>query len=278
MTQPEVQLLLISSGRQICQQEERWGERSEVGTLNPGFVAGYMTKIPQEWQSVFGGTALTGNCCLSIISRTSLGPAAFSFNPADIGNKNPVPAIPLVYYPIDHPTLGTWGGNGSPNPIYNMGTTVNGIVFPKGSRSVLFLGSTGLGIPCYGEGTSNPNLDGKPVPGESGVIYCYDPNNGSKGCHAYPYAAYVWAYDAMDLAAVKNGQKNPWDIRPYATWPLNSIGSSVKGAAYDPATGRIYISVGFEDGTQPLMRIFNVNVAGGGDTTPPRAPERLRAK
>jgi hypothetical protein len=195
-----------------------------------------------------------------------------------VGNGNPVPAIPLVYYPIDHSTLGAWEGNGVPNPIYNMATSVNGIVSPQGSRSVLFFGSTGMGRPCYGEGADDPALDAKPVPGEPGVIYCYDPDNGSKGCHAYPYAAYVWAYDANDLGAVRNGQKNPWDIRPYATWPLNSIGSSVKGAAYDPAARLIYISVGFEDGTQPLIRVFKVNATSGGDITPPGAPTGLRVE
>ena len=41
-----------------------------VGTAGEGFVSGYMTQIPTEWQSLFGGPALTGNCCLSIISRT----------------------------------------------------------------------------------------------------------------------------------------------------------------------------------------------------------------
>jgi hypothetical protein len=247
-----------------------------VGTIGPRFIAGYMTQIPQEWQSAFGGPAVTGQCCLSIISTTSLGPAAFVFNPADVGSKNPVPTTPLVFYPIDHPTLGTWEGNGTPNPIYNMTTGIRGMAFPQGTRSVLFFGTTGLGVSCYGAGTSDLSLDRKPVPGESGVIYCYDPDNGSKGCHAYPYGNYVWAYDANDLISVKNGQKNPWDVLPYATWSLNSTGSGVNGAAYDPSTGRIYLSVGFEDGTMPLIHVFKVNVAGQGDTTPPSAPKGLK--
>ena len=46
---------------------------------NPAFVDGYMAEIPPEWQSQFGGPALTGNCCLSIISRTSLGAGGFGF-------------------------------------------------------------------------------------------------------------------------------------------------------------------------------------------------------
>ncbi|MFH0825588.1 MAG: hypothetical protein V2B18_22770, partial [Pseudomonadota bacterium] len=52
---------------------------------NPAFIDGYMTEIPPEWTSKFGGPALTGNCCLSIISRTSLGPAASVFDPDDLG-------------------------------------------------------------------------------------------------------------------------------------------------------------------------------------------------
>ena len=250
----------------------------KVGDVGPRFVAGYITPIPSEWQSAFGGPALTGQCCLSVISTTSLGPATFVFNPADLGSKNPVPATALVEYPMDHPTLGTWEGNGTSNPLYNMGTTVRGLVFPQGTRSVLFFGTTGLGIPCYGEGTGDQSLDRKPVPGESGVIYCYDPENNSKGCHVYPYSAYVWAYDVNDLIAVKNGQKNAWDVKPYASWQMTSLGDRIMGAAYDPATGRIYLSVGFEDGSQPLIRVFTVNLAGGGDTTSPAAPRGLRVR
>jgi hypothetical protein len=251
-----------------------------VGTIGPRYVAGYMAPVPQDWQSAFGSPALTGQCCLSIISTTSQGPAVFGFNPADLGSKNPIPATPLVEYPPEHPTLGAWGGNGTPNPVYNMSTAVRGLVFPQGTRSVLFFGSTGLGVPCYGAGTSDPSLDRQPVPGESGVIYCYDPDNRSKGCHAYPYGAFVWAYDANDLLAVKNGQKNPWEVTPYATWSPNfpTGGYQVNGAAYDPSTGRIYVAVMWEDGSMPLIHVLKVNVPGGGDTTPPSAPRNLRTR
>ena len=34
-----------------------------------GFLLGYMGTIPAEWQGLFGGLALTGNCCLSIINH-----------------------------------------------------------------------------------------------------------------------------------------------------------------------------------------------------------------
>src|SRR2546430_1948222 len=81
-----------------------------------------------EWQSAFGGAALTGQCCIPVTGRTSLGPAAFVFTPADVGVKTPVPATALVYYPITHPTLGQWNGTWSPTSglYYNGNTVIKG--------------------------------------------------------------------------------------------------------------------------------------------------------
>src|SRR5262249_50917062 len=74
-----------------------------VGPLGAGFYSGYFGLVPEEWQSALGGPVLTGNCCLSIISRTSFGPAAFAIDPTSIENRQS--AAPLVYYPSHHPTL-----------------------------------------------------------------------------------------------------------------------------------------------------------------------------
>jgi hypothetical protein len=200
----------FSSGQTLSTMGDFKG-MDKMGDMDPGYYAGYMTQIPPEWQGALGGPALTGQSCVPGPYRTSMGPAAFVFNPDDLGVKNPVPATPLLYYSQAHPTLGTWEGNGQPNPLYNMGTTISGVVFPQGTRSVLYSGYTGLGTPCYGCG-------GSTNPGGDCTEWCYDPDNSSKGTHAYPYSAFVWAYDANDLVAVKNGQKNPWDIVPYASW------------------------------------------------------------
>ena len=56
-----------------------------VGTLNPGYYGGWITPVPTAaWKTMLGGPYLTGNCCLSIISRTSSGPAAFVFDPTKL--------------------------------------------------------------------------------------------------------------------------------------------------------------------------------------------------
>ncbi len=244
------------------------GEKPAVP--NPAFVDGYMTWIPEKWQSRFEGPALTGNCCLSIIGRTSSGPAVSVFDPGKLGRENPVEATPVLGYPIDHQTLGTYGDT-DPNALYNGSMAINGLVFPEGSRSVLFFGRRGRGEFCYGEGVSDPNLHMTHCDSNyPTVLCCYDPVNGSKGGHSYPYVYLVLAYDALDLLAVKKGESNMWDIQPYGVWeltlPFANDNPLILGVAYDPASQKIYISQDGGDtpgccGHLPLIHVYHFNLA-----------------
>lgn len=222
----------------------------KVGAVGAGFVSGYMTHSHD-------GTALTGNCCLSIISRTSYGPAAFSFNPGDIGAINPVPANPLVYYSSTNHTLGDWNQQ---SDYFNGTTKITGVVFPVGTRSVLFLGRHGIGPWCYGPGTWDKALDGTMSPG--GQLYCYDPVSSSTGNHAYPYVYQVWAYNADDFQ-----KGNPWDVKPYAIWrpilPFRHSNAQLGGVAHDPATNRIYVFQSYASSNgQGVVYVFKVSVSG----------------
>jgi hypothetical protein len=234
-----------------------------VGPLGAGFYSGYMGLIPTEWQAKLGGPALTGNGGLGIISRTSYGPAAFAFDPSAMNSDG---AKALVYYPSDHTTLGPWSGA---SQYYSGSDTINGIVLPKGTSSILFFGRHG-GSFCYGTGTSDQSKAGQQV--GDGSTYCYDPDNGSKGVHGYPYSSFVWAYDANDLAAVRTGAKQPWDVVPYAGWSLSGMGANVGGAAYDPATNRIYVSERGGDGDRPKIHVFTVTNATTGPSPTPTGP------
>ena len=231
-----------------------------VGSAGAGFVSGFMATIPPKWRRPLGGPALTGNCCIPIISRTSFGPAAFSFDPGRLRGaaSRRVPARPLVYYPQQHPTIGVWDGSWDPahGVFFGGGTTIRGVVFPRGSRSVLFFGTQGVGEFCYGEGTDQRDLAGSPTP--DGSTWCYDPDGSSKGTHAYPYEAQVWAYDARALRAVRRGRKKPWQVKPYATWKLAlPFGSGqIGGAAYDARKGLIYVSQQYGNGTDPVIHVF----------------------
>ncbi len=238
---------------------------SGVGT-RAGWVSAYMGVVPQAWRAALGGPAFTGNCCIAIVGRTSLGPAVSTFDPADVGVKNPVPDTPLLYYDLAHPTLGTWS---SSSPLYNGTAKMGGVVMPEGSRSVLFFGRIGSRF-GYGVGTKDLALDGDIV-GSGPDHYWYDLEDQSKGTHGYPYRYQVWAYDANDLAAVKAGAMKPWEPKPYAVWelkfPTASPFTRIMGVAYDPTTQRIFVSQaraaklpGGTDAKMPVIHVFTVNI------------------
>ena len=233
-----------------------------IGPLYPGFVSGYMTLVPSEWQSLLGGPALTGNCCLNVISEQSSGPSLSVFDPASLSGAAAVNSTELVGYPIQNPlaaynstftqSTASDGGTVANGNYFNGTTRVTGVVFPPGTRSVLFFGKQGMGNFCYGQGTTDQAIVGQEADGPSD-LWCYDPAGSAKGTHAYPYEFEVWAYDANDLLQVKEGNEEPYQIRPYAVWTLNppinpDNNRHLDGAAYDPATNRLFVAQQCGDG------------------------------
>ncbi len=235
----------------------------QVGeTGKAGFVAGYMATVPPEWREALGGPAVTGQCCISIISRTSFGPGLFAWNPADLGRRDPLPATPLLYYPQQHPTLGRWDGT---SDTYGGTTDVAGVAMIGGTTTVLFAGRNGTGAYCYGQGTADARKANERGP--NGEKYCYDPTSTDKGQHAFPYRLQFWAYDVNDLAAVRAGDRNPWDVRPYAVWPfeLPPFGDPfprLGAISYDATHRRLFMTqlFGEKDGyaRRPIFHVFTV--------------------
>jgi hypothetical protein len=218
-----------------------------VGTLNPGFYGGNMANIPGAFQASLKGQAVTGQCCLAIVGRTSYGPSAFAFDPSKLGTVNPTPVVPLLYYPSTNP-LQQWQASNTNQ--YNGSSEMAGSLIPEGTRSLLFIGRQGTGPFCYRCGTPDP--------------YCRG------DVHAPPYQVQVWAYDLNDLTAVAKGRKQPWQPRPYAIWALtgNTAGSplpfftscmSVRGLAYDATSQRLWIAAqGADDGARPVIHEFHM--------------------
>ena len=223
------------------------GERAVKGMVRvgpsgkTGLVAGYMAAVPPEWQSRLGGPAVTGQCCIPIVSRTSYGPAAFAFDPADVTAHRNAAAHPLLYYTSDHQTLGKWEGS---NPTYGGTMQVGGLALIAGTRTALFVGRNGLGPFCYGGGTADESK--AKVRGPDGETYCFDPTTSDKGQHAYPYRYQMWAYDLNELAQVRAGKRDPWEVKPYGVWPFElptpEPGVRIGGVAYDPARQRLFIA------------------------------------
>jgi hypothetical protein len=215
-----------------------------------GFVAGYMAAIPTVWQALLGGPALSGQCCIPIASRTSYGPNAYVFNPDQLAVVDPVPNTVLLNYPQGHVQPdGDWASDYT--TFFNLSTQMGGMLIPTGTRTLLYVGRQGIGKKCYRCSDIDPFAPG-------------DAN------HAPPYRIQVWAYDLNDLAAVKAGTSQPWDLRPYAIWPLTQNllpllphwkpTMHVRGFAADPASGRFWIVAPFADGDGPVIHQFHIDL------------------
>jgi hypothetical protein len=235
----------------------------KVGNDYPGWVGIYMTEIPAEWRSLLGGPALTGGCCLSITSLHSNGPAVSVFDPTTIGSAT-APATALVGYPLASPLGGSYDKKSS---YFNLATKIKGVIFPSGTRSVLFFGRQGTGEYCYGDGAP-----------------CGDPSDLYKGTHAYPYVYQIWAYDANDLLAVKQGSKSRSSVQPYALWnytlPTENKQSThlIGGATYDAKNQLIYIAQECAD-TNCMSIIHAFKVQGGAPAAAgPKPPTAVSAQ
>ena len=231
------------------------GGMYRVGDRGGGYVGGYMAKVPAEWQEALGTSYITGQAGLSIISRTSVGPAAFGFNPNQLGDSA-APATPLVYYPLAH----RLAPESTQNPWFNTTTEIKGVVIPEGTDSMLFIGSHGTGPWWDGEADQDGN---------------YDEHRPSKGPHAPDYVYQVWAYNLHDLAAVKNGEMQPWEVQPYDVWdfdlPYFEGSKHIGGVAYDSASGQLFVSQQFGQGDYPVIHAVQVGT-GSGEVTPPPPP------
>jgi hypothetical protein len=268
-----------------------------MGALSQDMYGGYAAPVPNEWQGSLGAKVVAGNGPWSIISVNSCGPGLHTVDADTLITKPPtstnLKSTSLAYYPESNQQLGAWNNNdpgqvvnGVPVPnitvddpfgrtvpvgrggpswtiTYGGGmTSARGVLLAEGTRTALFFGRKGLGPFCYGEGTTDPSLNNKPVPGTNGeVVYCYDPDSNSKGGHGYPYSAFVWAYDMNDYVAAKRGSKSPWLVFPYAGWTMKFDGFG--GVAWDPKTRLVYVSEpGADPGggyfSGPLIHVFHV--------------------
>ena len=229
-----------------------------------GYVSGFMALIPSAWQLKLGGQIATGQCCIPIVSRTSYGPSAFAFDPTKIAKGAAVHASSLLYYDGEHQTIGEWNNISVPNVVYNQSTEIHGFAIIEGTRTALYIGRNGTGVPCYGNGTGDKTKVG--MVGPDGAVWCYDLEDFSKGTHAWPYRYQIWAYDLNDWAAVKAGKKRPWQIVPYGVWPLKlpTAVNEVRlgGAGYDAERQLLYVSQRLaevaDQSYRPIMHVLKV--------------------
>ncbi|MEZ5291479.1 MAG: fibronectin type III domain-containing protein [Vicinamibacterales bacterium] len=210
-----------------------------AGSVSPGMVKSEMAPVPPEWRAMLGGPAISSAGYTSIISRASYGASVSVFDPAQV-TANGFPMKMLLGCPHSIPSCITYGTPTSNN--YNGSELSGGVFIVPGTRTLVQVERESSGPTCYGYTTHDPALHGQPY---LDAVYCYslsDPLN-QKGPKGYPYRLVAKLYDLNELVLVKQGQKNPWDIRQYATvdLPGSSAGEFVKAGAYNPVRGEYYL-------------------------------------
>ncbi len=201
-----------------------------------GHTSGWISEIPQVWQGLLGGTHISGQSSgIPIISRTSVGPSAFAFSPAEALSDCEDPGIPtvrLLDFSLDEPLASDLYNSTGENDIWtHLSRATYGLIVP-GTRTYLTVGFSGghqSGV-CYKCTQDNGNLCGG---------YCAP--------EAADYAQYYWLWDLNDLLAVKNGQMESYDVRPYDYGPwstaFDSGSRAIGGGAFDEENGILYLSI-----------------------------------
>lgn len=238
-----------------------------AANIPPGIVAGGMGAVPPDWRGALGAAALSGLGGISIISRSSFGPALVGFNPADVGGSNA--ATWFVGYPDAHQTLGPHASAGT---YWGQAATYGGIGWLPGTRSPFVVANLPRTF-CYGAGTTDRTMQGKPT--GTGHIYCYDSTgNLYQGTHSDGYDLALITYDAADLLEVKAGRKQPWEVLPKARIPL--VGApeafAVTSATFNPSTGRLYVAMYY--GAAPRLHEWQI----GSGVAPPPPPTKTDCK
>ena len=202
-------------------------------------AGGYMSSVPPEWRDELGGPLLTGWASnTSIISRHSIGPSLFTFEPDDLFSGDAVvdPAIATNVH-MDFPygdqrwitpdALDTQPGGAS--PLWNhLSKARYGFIAP-GTSTFVVLGHTG-GV-------------------QSGIGYkiTQDDDHLCGGYCAYEaddYTNAYWLFDVNDILAA-DAVHLP---RPYAygEWsvPFDDDGRhAIIGGTFDPASSTLYLAL-----------------------------------
>jgi len=205
-----------------------------------GHTAGWLAPVPDAYHDALGGDHLTGHSSgIPIISRTSVGPSAFAFDAAAFHDPaGAVPTTRLLDFDLADPLHPDLDADGD-NPLWtHLSQATVGLIVP-GTRTYLTLGHSG------GH--------------RSGVCYkCTQ--SGGHTCGGYcardadDTDAHAWAWDLLDLVAVREGRLAPHDVRPYAFGPLDLplLGPErrIGGGAFDPDRGLLYLTALGADDSQ----------------------------
>lgn len=226
-------------------------------------AGGYMSDVPDEWRDVLGGPLLTGWAAnTSIISRHSVGPSLFTFDPDDLDGDATVDPTVDTNVHMNFPYAGRrWitpdaldQNTTGASPRWNFLSTARFGFIAPGTSTFVVVGHTG-GV-------------------ESGIGYkiTQDDGNLCGGYCAYEaddYSNAYWLFDVNEILAADDVHLP----RPYASgyWsvPFDAGGQhAIIGGTFDPESATLYLALGNagQVGTYdrpPLILVYDVPTTAG---------------
>ena len=229
--------------------------------------SGWLTKIPEQWQSSLGGTYIAGHAGGSIISRLSVGPTAFVFSPEDkllSRNTGAVTTQPLLNFSLT-------------NMLYDKSIygeeieSADAILYNDNRQNELWTISSNAAYGFIVPNTNTYMTVGHSKGHDSGLGYKITQDNGTICAGPCPYQAddhynYYWLWRVSDLQKVQVGELQPYDLRPYLYGKLDSpSAATLKGGAYDASSGLLYVALKNGDtvgaySRPPLFLVYKINV------------------
>jgi len=234
-------------------------------------TSGWLTPIPDIWQDALGGDYIAGHAHGSILSRLSVGPPAYSLNVGDLTNATeggPIASNELVNFDLVNPLYDT--------SVYNLETdSLNYIMYNDSLENTLYTQVSGAAHGFIVPNTGTYMTLGFAGGFESRIGYKNTQTDGNVcdgPCSFDPEDNYnfYWLWKVSDLMKVKRGLMLPKDVRPYEHGKLDTLGSraQIRGAAYDYANKRLYVSLHKGDTTAtysrpPLILVYSLEEGQG---------------
>ncbi len=227
-----------------------------IGDL-PNYVTGdYLFEIPAEWADAYTGGRSLATGRFRDGGQGAEGPSIFAIAPWQEGNPPPDgAALPYV-------TLLTYDDVTTDNPAmmndYHHSDEWNGAAWlTAGDRAaVVFAGNKGHGENWYG--CSDGTVWEEPYPEAC----------AERGWWSTSFEAQIIFYDPADLAAAATGERDPRESQPYAVLSIDDVlYNSVPGdqfkerlgaAAFDRASGLLYVMEQFGDEDKPLIHVWRI--------------------
>ena len=232
-------------------------------------AAGWLSAIPQDWQSILGGTHISGSQVdASIISRLSVGPSAFAVDPVTAFTKRFLGSIETTKL-LDFPLANILYDK----KVYGEHINHDDILRNYDGNNDLWTTISGAGHGFIVPGTSTYLTIGGSGGHKSGIGYKIKQDDGHQcgGPCAYSasdYSSYYWLWDIKELVKVKLGLQKSYDVRPYDYGefpvPFENKRARINGGAFDPESGLLYLSIPRGDQSSlylrpPLILVYEVN-------------------